>query len=219
MPLLLDTYNILHHPSALPTHLAGLELDLLLELLHRSRYRRRRTTLVCDGVRPRAASSPRRGSIIEIRYAGPGRSADELIVQLIGRSTAPRRLLVVTSDRAIVREARRRRCATMGAAPFLAELADDYERHAGRRARPQRPAGPLSPAQVREWIRIFGLDRHPAEGSASEVVQTPRRPQARKHARRDMRAKRPSAPGLPRDVIDQAERLLEEDDLSTGPPG
>ena len=56
--------------------------------------------------------------------------ADDVIARMIRQSSAPRRLTIVSSDRAILREARRRRCRTITSDQFLAQLARDAERRA-----------------------------------------------------------------------------------------
>jgi hypothetical protein len=177
MPLVVDAYNVLHVTGVLPPDLAGLEVDGLGELIARSRYARDDAVLVCDGSPPRTPRLSRTGRIreegghhaagsgrggVEIRYAGRGRDADAAIEEMIARSSAPKRLLVVSSDGRIVRAARRRRCRTSSAEAFLRRLVADWSLQAtargGRGAPSARPRVPLSKAETERWARIFGLD-------------------------------------------------------------
>ena len=104
MPLLIDCYNVLHAQK--PVSLAGLEEASLCALLAASPWARSGVTVVCDG-RPKPhsptpgelASSP--GGGVELIFSGPGRSADDVIIGLIEKDSAPRRLTVVSSDRTI----------------------------------------------------------------------------------------------------------------------
>jgi YacP-like NYN domain len=127
--LLLDTYNILHVTGVLPPDLAGIEIMDLVRLIRASRYRHQPATLVCDGRANPQAKAGRQG-LITIQFSGGskdagGRSADDLIAQIIAQSTAPRRLTVVSSDRAIIKAARRRRCVNLTSEAFLKNLVAD----------------------------------------------------------------------------------------------
>src|SRR5947207_15673159 len=105
--LLLDAYNILHITGVLPPELAGINAAELVELLRLSRYRAQPITLVLDG-RANDDVKAGRSGLITIRFSGlsghsgggggSGRSADELIAQLIEQSTVPKRLTVVSSE-------------------------------------------------------------------------------------------------------------------------
>lgn len=127
MPLIIDTYNVLHVTGVLPPEIAGVDTASLIDLIRLSRYRRRRVTLVCDGTPAEDAPTGRVGPIT-ICYGGPGPTADALITAIIRRSSIPRRLTVVSSDRAVQREARRRRCGILSSEQFLQHLAVDHER-------------------------------------------------------------------------------------------
>ena len=142
MLLIVDTYNVLHVVGVLPADIAGVDTADLIDLLRRSRYRGQRVILVCDGV-PRPETPQGRLGSISVHYAGHGTTADDRIAAIIRRSSAPRRLTIVSSDRAVLRAGRRRRCSTLDSAAFLRQLADDH-RHAA--ASDEKPADPLDSA-------------------------------------------------------------------------
>ena len=217
MPLLLDAYNILHVVGVLPPDLAGIDLDELADLVAGSRYRHEPAILVCDGpARRHRVEHPS----VHVRFAGPGRTADDLLVRLVGRSTAPRRVTVVTSDREIIQAVRRRRATTIESDRFLGMLAEDHAT-----IRPESPfPGKASPRhlvdqrQVDAWLRLFDLDPEWTEIPASGPTRTPTSkstpppmPPAREKPR--PRADTPAAPPRPRSgrpAID-AERLADID--------
>jgi len=152
MPLIIDTYNVLHVTGILPPEIAGVDTAGLIDLIRRSRYRRRRATLVCDGTPAEDAPTGRVGPVA-IRYGGPGPTADALITAIIRRSSIPRRLTIVSSDRAVQREARRRRCGILSSEQFLQHLADDHEQAAalgagGSRRSPAAGSGEGASASV-----------------------------------------------------------------------
>ncbi len=156
MPLLLDTYNILHVVGVLPPEIAGIDTNGLARLLESSRWASQGCWLICDGtVKPGTQEG---GGGVQIRFAGPGRTADEAIAQLVEKSSAPRSITVVSSDREVQRHARTRKCRVIDASEFLARLSEDVGRGPAARPSPAAPSTPLTGKAVRDWIRSFGVD-------------------------------------------------------------
>lgn len=226
MPLLIDTYNVLHVVGVLPPDLAGIEIDDLVKLIQTSRFSREKTQLICDGG-PKADSPPGRFGPISVRYAGPGRKADDLIATIVRRISNPGTVIVVSSDQQVQRAGRKRRCRTLSSEEFLRLLVEDHEaasrqpRAAGR----ARSAHPLPNDAVNAWLDIFGL-------SVDEMVQTeadlslPSPPPVSEDAENDAEPVEnievadaatqhddriddppPAGPLIPPDVLEQAERL------------
>ena len=109
MPTIVDTYNVLHVEGVLPPELAGPDITGLARLTADSRFAGEPVVLVCDGSPPGVKERPVSVGPVQIRFAGRGRSADDEIIRLVEQSSTPRRLTIVSSDRAIQRAARRRR--------------------------------------------------------------------------------------------------------------
>lgn len=164
MSLLVDTYNVLGVTGVLPPEVAGLDEESLARLISRSGFAGRKAALICDGVRSRdlagrdgARGLKRRVDGVDIIYAGGGRDADSLIERVIAEDSAPRRLLVVSSDRRVQKAAARRRCGVMSSEAFLRRLAADLAAPApivGRNV--LREQIPLDTVSVTAWIREFG---------------------------------------------------------------
>jgi hypothetical protein len=220
MPLLVDAYNVLHVTGVLPPERAGIDVDGLVRLIETSRYRDDEVVVVCDGSGVRGAHGR-----IEILYAGSGRTADEEIIARIDASTAPRRIIVVTSDQEIVRAARRRRCRPVESGLFLRQLAADAEQ--AEAAPPtgeyRPPPGTLTSGQVALWKEVFDVDESVLEEAAREVEEAPR--PARRAAPppdpgaddAETAAPEPvSGPQLPREVVEEARRI--ERELAGEPP-
>lgn len=192
MPLLLDAYNILHVVGVLPPDLAGIDLEELADLVAESRFRAEETLLICDGIPKRHGVSRRS---VHVRFAGPGRTADETIMRLVRRSSAPRRVTVVTSDREIVQSVRRRRATVIPADRFLAMLAED---HALGHARHRPDAAAMHPTdrrQVEAWLRLFDLDPELEALPANRIDPPSRAPDAAPQAGRSPRRTPPSHRG------------------------
>ena len=99
-----------------------------------------------------------------------------MIARLVAETSAPRRLIVVTSDRDLAIVASRRGCTVISAHDFLTHLAADLQRRfkAGRRRRgPRKPQPPLSPAEVDYWLAVFGLADRESAGIFSGVTAPP----------------------------------------------
>ncbi len=160
MTLIIDTCNVLHRTGVLPPELAGVDEDGLAVLLGRSRYRDRTALMVCDGG-PGAQKRNKPRPNVRYRFAGRGRTADDVIADLIKSSDAPKRMLVVTSDRAVATLAKRRRCRVLDADLFLEQLALDIARGSpkapeGRKSGPG--AKPLKEHEVENWLEQFELE-------------------------------------------------------------
>lgn len=163
MVLLVDGNNILHVEGVLPSEVAGGGAVELAELISRSRYRQDEAVIVLDGPGDAALDLPGRVRII---HSGRHRTADEVIVDLVERSSTPRSIVVASSDREILRRARRRRCRVLTAKEFLEQVGRDAVADRRRAsARPTPPAG-----STERWIREFGVPPEwlelPAAGTA-----------------------------------------------------
>lgn len=190
MALIIDTCNVLHRTGILPPELAGIDESGLVSLIGRSRYAGRQVILACDG-RPRDPGFSPGSGTISVRFPGRGRSADDLIIDLIARSSSPKRLLVVSSDRQITSAARRRRSRTLDSDAFLAQLAQDVtarERSGDRRNEPRHPSPEAASAEA--WLEHFEVDEglrdlpaserpkraEPAPETAGDTPPTPSKP-------------------------------------------
>jgi predicted RNA-binding protein with PIN domain len=157
--LIVDCYNVLR--TTMPPALAGLDEAGLCRALARSAWAGQRITVVCDGApKPHARDSP--VPEVELVYAGRGESADDLIAGLIEADSAPRRLTVVSSDRAIQKAAKRRRAAAMSSEELIHVLASGagapgtrYGPSTGGRINRGKP---LEAPEVDRWLEEFGFD-------------------------------------------------------------
>ena len=157
MPLVIDTYNVLHTTGVLPPELAGIDLEALLALISKSRYRSQKVTLVCDGT-SKGRKRISLANTITLRFSGPNRKADDLIVELLDKSSHRRRITVITSDRAVAKAAKSRRCATLTSQLFLEHLANDAQsQNRAKQEGKTRSHEPLDDKAVQQWIDEFGL--------------------------------------------------------------
>ena len=161
MSLLIDGYNLLHVVGILGRGVGpgGLErsrlalLNFLAESLTAAEIPR--TTVVFDA---HDAPPGLAGTVIHrgltVRFAVRYEDADSLIEELIRADSAPRRLVVVSSDHRLQKAAHRRRAKAVDSDAWFAEV---IERRRQRQqesaaAGESRPSGPL----LAEDVRLLG---------------------------------------------------------------
>jgi len=168
--LLIDTYNVLHTTGVLPPALAGVGPSGLLRMVAASRMGRDGARLVCDGPPTVQDADGGRNGAVRIVFAGAGKDADSLIEKLLERSSAPRRMTVVSSDRRLRQAARRRRARWLSSEAFLRRLGAELDGPAP--APPARkPDVPLSQGEIDHWLRQFGMED--VVGTARSVRPAP----------------------------------------------
>ncbi|MFO0900109.1 MAG: NYN domain-containing protein, partial [Pirellulales bacterium] len=163
MALLIDGYNLLHASGILPRGRGpgGLErarlalLNFLVESLEPAELAR--AAIVFDApetARGLTAEQVHRG--LKVYFARGPEGADQRIEELIRLDSAPRRLVVVSSDHRLHRAARRRRATPVDSDVWHRQLV------ARRFARPDPAAAPAKPVgkgdDVDYWLAQFGVD-------------------------------------------------------------
>ncbi len=167
--LLIDGYNLMHatglaRHSYGPGDLEACRNRLLQRLKGRlSEEAVQRTTVVFDAFD--AVDGSNRRQIrhgLTVLYAPPGTDADSQLERLIARHSAPRQLLVVSSDHRLHRAARRRRAVAIDSEPFWAGLEPEQTpgSHQPDRPPPERDAD--------WWLRDFFRVQETRELEASE---------------------------------------------------
>ena len=140
VPVIVDGYNLLYARGEAPTPAS--RAQLVTDLVGWARSRNRRVVLVFDAWAggTREARAEVHGPVT-VWFTRAGERADAFIVRWVGEHAEA---VVVTSDRAVQRGARRRGAAILGAESFAARLEGDVPPSgagaAGPRARGPRAA-------------------------------------------------------------------------------
>lgn len=118
-----------------------------------------RVSVVFDGVEPapELAEQLRAGGV-ETLFSGHGVKADAVVIELIADDSAPKRLIVVSTDREIARAARRRRATPMRSDEFWTMMTADLARPPHIPLEPLEKRRGLSPGQAAEWMKELGLE-------------------------------------------------------------
>ena len=163
MPVVIDGNNLLYAARAVedPDRLIGRSMlcDALGEWARRCDEQ---VHIVFDGPAPAAPLAAQIGHPgIQTSYSGAGVSADSVVMNIIETNSAARRLLVVSTDRAIVRVAKRRRARPVRSEDFWARLKGDLARQPRQKSEPEEKEAGLSPEATQQWLDEFGFDRLP----------------------------------------------------------
>jgi predicted RNA-binding protein with PIN domain len=164
MPVLIDGNNLLFAARDADPERPPSRSTLCLRLGQWARRTGETVVLVFDGPAPakalaRQISDPDVG----VSYSGAGVSADEVLMRAIAAHSAPKRLLVVSSDNEIARAGRRRRAKTVGADAFWRHVQRDLTRPPRKRLEPGEKNRGLPPEDARRWLSEFGLDEGQAD--------------------------------------------------------
>ncbi len=162
--LLIDGYNLLYASGVFGTGgRTSLEssreamLDWLGEIL--SDAQRRRTTIVFDA-RNAPPGLPRTATKhdLRIRFAPRGSEADDVIEELILEHSAPRTLLVVSSDHRIHRAAKRRRATPIDSEQWVAKVRRRARTTSERSQPASDEACEMSIDELQTWLDNFTDD-------------------------------------------------------------
>jgi uncharacterized protein len=164
MPLLIDGYNLLnatgvepvaHGPTPLFRARQGLLNYLGNALDEKTRHA---ATLVFDAAgAPPGLPREFKTHGMRVVFAREFPQADALIEEMIESHSAPRSLLVVSSDHRLHRAARRRGAKAMDSEDWLRSLRRRPQRTP--HARPEKPSVPLSEEESAYWTAQFTTDR------------------------------------------------------------
>lgn len=219
MRLLIDTFNVLHVTGVLPPGLAGPGVAGLAVLIKGSRWANTPVALVCDGMPP-PNGSLRLPAGIRTIYSGKI-EADEVLERLIADSSAPARLLVISSDRRVRRAAKKRGSRDLGSEDFLRMLLEDRDRSRQTTSQTIRPAN-LRPGEVESWKTEFqiaetGLDL-PDEPLPEKLIESleamspPEKKPVKPPLQSTKKIGQPPDPALliPDDVLREAQQILDD---------
>ena len=161
MPFLFDGYNIYHAAAKIAEEWSHITPRSLCKLIEADLFLLGDMgTIVFDGTMARGqdwGAEPLGG--LRVVYSGPDSDADTVLEKLIKDNTAPRRLIVVSSDHRLRTAAHKRKAISLTAQEYLLGLIQRLETPppAPPREPPEKRAG-LTDAETREWMEFFGYD-------------------------------------------------------------
>jgi len=114
--------------------------------------------IIFDGTGPRDKVIFDSVDGVEILFAGMGTDTDTVIEGKIKAHTAPKRLIIVSSDRRLRRAARTRKATSIKSEDFW----NNVQKQLSRKRPKKEPTGKrqgLSESETNQWLEIFGLEQ------------------------------------------------------------
>lgn len=159
MPYLIDGYNLLRAVQKQEEFSALTDVQMCRAISDYLSCVRDRGHIVFDGVGPpdKAAFGGIPG--LEVYFSGPSCEADDVIEEKIADNSAPKSLVVVSSDRRIRSAAAKRKAIDAPADLFWQTLLARLEKQANRPApEPTEKRLGLTEREADLWLDIFDLD-------------------------------------------------------------
>jgi hypothetical protein len=156
--VLIDGYNLLRAVQNLteqPFNITDVQLCLVLgEYLYRIKKNGR---IVFDGTGPKDKTAFKNIKNLEVIFSGSSHEADDIIEKLVFENTAPKNLVVVSSDRRVKAAAKKRKATAVDCVDFWTEVTKTLEKKRRRKPEPQAKFIGISEAETEYWLREFGL--------------------------------------------------------------
>jgi predicted RNA-binding protein with PIN domain len=114
--------------------------------------------IIFDGTGPRDKSGFDNIIEVEVFFAGLGTDTDTVIEDKIIASTAPKRLIIVSSDRRLRKAARARKATSVKSEVFW----NNVRKQLSRKKAIKEPSGKrrgLSESETKQWLEFFGLEQ------------------------------------------------------------
>lgn len=154
MPLLVDGHNLIGQVPGLSLADADDEAQLVMLLRRYSTAKRGRQVVVVFDRGVYGHPQQLNGYGITCHFARSPQDADAELIKRLRALKRPRDWTLVTSDRAIIREANDRGVRVIGSREFAQQLQAGQQRKAAPTAEEKREK-PLSEAEVEEWLEFF----------------------------------------------------------------
>jgi predicted RNA-binding protein with PIN domain len=159
MPVIIDGYNLLRAIQKTDEEFKTLTEAGLCRIL--SEYLKRIRShghIVFDGLGPPDKSDLGGFGDLEVYFSGPDTDADTIIEQKILDNSAPKSLLVVSTDRRLQAAAGKRKVACIRSEPFFQGVVRQLDRKKPI-PEPQQKRRGLTDSETEKWMDLFGLDR------------------------------------------------------------
>jgi predicted RNA-binding protein with PIN domain len=158
MPFLIDGYNLLRAMQKLDEQYDAIDEAGLCRIL--SEYLKRKRShgqVVFDGLGPPDKSDLSGFGNVEVYFSGQELEADDVIEDKILSNTAPKKLIVISTDRRIRAAAGQRKAVSVRSELFFDEVVRLLDRKTIT-PEPQEKRGGLTEAEAQQWIDFFDID-------------------------------------------------------------
>jgi len=159
MPVIIDGYNLLKTIQRTDEEFETLtEAGLCRTLSEYLKRIRDHGHIVFDGLGPPDKSNLGPFGNLEVYFSGPDSDADTIIEQKILDNSAPKSLLIVSTDRRLRTAAGKRKAACIRSELFFQEVIRQLDRKKPT-PEPQQKRQGLTDSETETWMDLFDLDR------------------------------------------------------------
>ncbi len=158
MPFLIDGYNLLRSVQRLDGFADLTDAQLCRCVADFLRRVRDRGAIIFDGIGPPDKRELMGVKGVEVRFSGGRSDADSVIEQRIADNTAPKRLIVVSSDRRLRTAAARRKAKSVPVDVFWAGLCKALADGAKTVAEPREKQKGITELETDTWMEYFKLN-------------------------------------------------------------
>jgi hypothetical protein len=158
MPVIIDGHNLLwlirnqeEEQSITDAGLCGI-LDVYFGLTHEY------AEIIFDGIGPPDKSGFDGIKNLEITFSGRATDCDTLVENKITDSTAPKRLVIVSSDRRLRDAADKRKATAIKSEDFWEDVKKRISKHKPGKEPAQKRKG-LTQSETELWLKEFGIDK------------------------------------------------------------
>ena len=157
MMFIIDGYNLLHAIPKVDESMALItDLQLCRIVDNFLKQTGNSGEIIFDGIGPPDKTGFDNMSRLEISFSGLNTDTDTIIEDKISASTAPKRLIIVSSDRRIRKAARARKAISLKSEEFWNNI-DKQLSKKRRKKEPEAKRSGLSESETKQWLDFFGL--------------------------------------------------------------
>jgi predicted RNA-binding protein with PIN domain len=159
MPVIIDGYNLLWSLQKTGQEEAEAvdEVGLCRILGRYFKLRSETGQIIFDGNGPADKSGFNNVTNLEIFFSGFAGDADDVIENKIKADTAPKRLMIVSSDRRLIKAAHARKAEAVKSEEFWKMVQKQLAKKK-HEAEPEGKRRGLSPGETKQWLKFFDLD-------------------------------------------------------------
>lgn len=157
--IIIDGHNLLHTILKIEEDSHAINDVELCRVIGRYLNRIKRSgEIIFDGRGPRDKSAFESVDGVDVSFSGLKNDTDTIIEEKIRTNTAPKRLIIVSSDRRLRRAARSRKAVSVKSDDFWIRV----QKQLSRKRLPKEPIGKragLSDSETKQWLKIFGIEQ------------------------------------------------------------
>jgi len=160
MAVIVDGYNLLRGIQKTDEEFEALDEGQLCSLISEYLVRRRdHGQVIFDGIGPPDKTNLGGLRNLEVYFSGSNSDADTVIEERIEANTAPKSLIVVSSDRRLRSAAKKRKAVSVTSEMFFHAMMRLLERSGKRQPEPRAKHDGITEGETDQWLDAFGLNQ------------------------------------------------------------